>query len=147
MDELIEQLTSKLGIDAQVARNATGKTMQSLQSNLDSDLFAKITAAIPGIQDMIRSAGASAGSSTAASTDGGGLLGQIAGMASKVLGKDVSGGIELGTSLTEGGLPKDKIASFIALIVNFIKQKAGDEVMNQILAKFPMLKVLLSNAG
>lgn len=140
MDELIKQLTSQLGIDESVATGATAKAMAMVKQHAGDDLFAKISSAIPGAADS-----ASAGAETVAggSDMAGGMLGKLAGMASSALGGSAGSGLELVSSLTSAGVDTDKLGGFVSMIVNYLKENVGDEVMDQVLAKFPMLKTLL----
>ncbi|TWT50709.1 hypothetical protein Pla22_34520 [Rubripirellula amarantea] len=139
MDELIAQLTSKLGIDESVANLATGKAMAMVKQHAGDDLFAKISSAIPGAADIA----SSAASDAAEPVEGGGMLGKLAGMASSALGGSAGGGLELGAALTSAGVEPDKMGGFVTMLIQFLKDKVGDEVTEQILAKFPMLKTLL----
>ena len=136
MDELIQQLTSKLGIDASVAKGATEKAMAMVKEHVGDDIFSKISSAIPGASDA-------ASQGAAPASGGGGMLGKLAGMASSALGGSAGGGLELASSLTSAGVGTDKLGGFVSMLVEFIKEKAGKEVMDQVLAKFPMLKTLI----
>lgn len=138
MDELIEQLTSKLGIDSSVAKMGVGKTMSMLKDQAGDDLFGKIAGAIPGAAQA-----AQGEASSAAAPAGGGLLGKLAGMASSAIGGGGGSGLELGAALAGAGISSDKLGPFLSMIVGFLKDKVGDEVMDQVMAKFPMLKTLL----
>lgn len=139
MDELIQQLKSKLGIDASVAKGATEKAMAMVKEHVGDDIFSKISCAIPGASDA-----ASQGAAPAAeASGGGGMLGKLAGMASSALGGSAGGGLELASSLTSAGVGTDKLGCFVSMLIEFIKEKAGKEVMDQVLAKFPMLKTLI----
>jgi hypothetical protein len=140
MDELIEQLTTKLGIDAETARDASSKAMALLKDNVGDDLFAKISAAIPGSSE---SAAVGAEASTAGDGGKGGLLGSIADMASGVLGGSVKDAADLASSLGDSGLSTDQIGSFVTTILEFLRDKLGDETVDQLLAKVPMLKSLV----
>lgn len=139
MDELIAQLTSKLGIDDSIAKAATGKAMAMVKEHAGDDLFGQIADKVPGAADMAQQGVSSSGGSAS----GGGMLGKLAGMASSALGGSAGGGIELGAALSETGLKTDQMGGFVSMIVDFLKEKAGDQVMDQVLAKFPMLKSLL----
>jgi len=140
MDELIQKLTNQLGIDASVANNATGKVMAMVKQHAGDDLFAKITAAVPGASE---SAEQGAVEPAAASAGGGGMFGKLAGMASGALGGSGGGGLELGAALSSAGLDPSQLGGFVSTVVTFLKEKVGDDVMDQILAKFPVLKGLL----
>ena len=141
MDELIQLLTSKLGIDASVASNAAGKALAMVKEQAGDDLFEKISAAIPGASDAAQQ-GAVAEPAEAAS-GGGGMLGKLAGMASSALGGSAGSAVELSSSLSAAGLDTGQIGGFASTIVEYIKEKVGDEVMDQILSKVPMLKSLM----
>ncbi|TWU60593.1 hypothetical protein Poly51_08710 [Rubripirellula tenax] len=141
MDELIAQLTSKLGIDESVANAATGKAMALVKQHAGDELFGKIASAIPGAVESAATGASDAGSDAA--SGGAGMLGKLAGMASSALGGSAGGGLELGAALTGAGLEPDKMGGFVSMIVGFLKEKAGAEVMDQVMAKFPMLKTLL----
>ncbi|TWT69644.1 DUF2780 domain-containing protein [Crateriforma conspicua] len=137
MDELIQRLASQLGIDPSLAKTASEKAMSMIKDNAGDDLFGQIADKIPGASDAATSGAA------AQPAGGGGMLGKLAGMASSALGGSAGGGIELGAALSESGLEADKVGGFVQMVVEFIKEKVGDEVLEQLLAKFPMLKTLI----
>lgn len=139
VDELIQQLTGKLGIDASVANAAAGKAMAIVKAHAGDDLFAKISAAIPGAGEAAQQ-GAAGG---LPSEGGGGMLGKLAGMASSALGGSAGAGLEIGAALSAAGLDADKVGSFLSMVIAFLKDKVGDDVVEQVMAKFPMLKSLL----
>ncbi len=139
MDELIAQLTGKLGLDASVANSATGKAMAMIKEHAGDDLFSKITDAVPGAGE----AASKGAEEPSPSQGGGGMLGQLSGMASSALGGSAGGGLELGAALSASGIKSDQMGGFVSMVIGFLKEKAGDEVMDQILAKFPMLKTLV----
>jgi len=134
MDELIKQLTSQIGIDASTANQAVGAVMSLLKKEGGDDLFGKIAAAIPGAQV--------AAETTPAPTESGGgagLLGPVMGM----LGGSAGKGLALATALKGLGIDERKVGSFATIVIDFIKQKAGADVVSQLIAKLPMLKSLL----
>ena len=53
----------------------------------------------------------------------------------------------MGTTLTEAGLKPENLGGFLAMSIDFIKDKAGTEVMDPVLEKYPILKTLLSQNG
>lgn len=133
MDELIKQLTAQIGVDQSTANKAVGTVLSLLKKEGGDDLFGKIAAAIPGAQ----AAADSAPSPT--DTAGGGLLGSVMGM----LGGSAGKGLALAAALKALGIQEDKMGSFAAIVIDFIKQKAGPDVVNQLIAKLPMLKSIL----
>lgn len=134
MDELIKQLTSQIGIDSSSANKAVGTVMSLLKKEGGDDLFGKIAAAIPGAQ-----AAADTTPAPTESAGGGGLLGSVMGMFGGSAGK----GFALAAALKALGIKEDKLGSFATIVIDFIKQKAGADVVNQLVAKLPMLKSLL----
>ncbi|SRR6056297_3649075 len=139
MDELIARLTSKLGINDSIAKAATEKALAMLKEHAGDDLFGQIADKVPGAAEMAEH-GVASGAATAGD---GGLLGKLAGMASSALGKSAGGGLELGAALSETGLKSDQMGGFVSMIIEFLKEKVGDDVMEQVLGKFPMLKSLM----
>ena len=139
MDELIQQLTNKLGIDPSVAKSATGKAMAMVKELAGDDLFKKISGAIPGAN----AAAEDSAEDTSSDAGGGGMFGKLASLASSALGEKAGSGLGLAASLANSGIDKDKIAGFMEMIISFIKEKAGKEVVDQLLAKIPMLKTLI----
>ena len=135
VDELISQLTDKLGLDPGVAQTATQKAMSMIKENAGDDLFSQISGAVPGAEE--------AASAEPAPTSGGGMLGKLAGMASGALGGNAGSGLEMASALTSSGLKTDQVGGFMQTLIGFIKDKAGDSVVDQLLGKFPMLKQLI----
>ncbi len=139
MDELIKQLVDKLGIDSDTANAAAGSAMAMVKEHGGDDLFSKISAAIPGAGDAAQAAAAK----PAEESGGGGLLGSIAGMAKSVLGDSAGDALGMVSSLKESGLKTEQLSGFASTIVEFLKAKVGDDVVEQILAKVPLLKKLM----
>ncbi|MGI9470637.1 MAG: DUF2780 domain-containing protein [Rubripirellula sp.] len=138
MDELIQQLTAKLGIDPSVASDATSKAMGMLKGQVGDDLFSKVSSAIPGASEA-----AEQGLAKTDDAGGGGMLGQLASMASGALGGGAGQGIELAGMLKSAGLEADQLPGFVGTVIDFLKDKLGDDTLNEVLEKFPILKSLL----
>jgi hypothetical protein len=139
VDELIQQLTSKLGLDPSVAKTATDKAMALVKQHAGDDLFQKISGAIHGAQDSANDGTVD----VSADAGAGSMFGMLTSLASSALGSKAGSGLELAASLSSSGVDKEKIGGFIEMIINFIKEKAGNEVVDQLLAKFPVLKTLV----
>ena len=138
MDELIKLITSQLGIDASVANSSVGKLMALLKENVGSELFEQIAGAVPGAESAATQAAQS--SEPAA---GAGLLGKLTGMASSMLGSKAGGGLEIASALASSGIPTDKLGPLVNLVLEFLKGKLGEETVDQIVGKLPMLKAVL----
>lgn len=136
MDELIKQLTSQLGITSTQASDAAGSVMALLKSEAGEDLFGKIAAAIPGAQ--------AAAENTKAPTEAGGgagLVGTVMGM----LGGSAGKGFALAAALKALGIDESKLGSLAQIVLNFIQQHAGNEVVQQLIAKLPALQSMLGD--
>ncbi|QDS87789.1 hypothetical protein EC9_19710 [Rosistilla ulvae] len=142
MDELLQQLTDRLGIDPSTAQGVTGKAMAMIKENVDESTFKSLASSIPGLDSII-----TAGETHDSGEPSGGLLGKLAGMASGMLGGSAGNALEMGAALSEKGLPTDKLGEFVTMLIAFIKEKAGDDVLEQVFAKFPMLKSLIDSQG
>lgn len=139
ISDFISQAASKLGADQSSVQSATGGLLKTIKEQADGADFSKITDAIPGIEDAIKSAPAEE-----AEADGGGLLGGglggLASAASSALGGD-GGGI-MGM-LGKTGLPLDKLGGLTSNLFGFIKDKVGGDIVSNILSKIPALKNLV----
>ncbi|TWT78059.1 hypothetical protein Pla123a_08480 [Posidoniimonas polymericola] len=134
MNELIQQISKQLGIDESTAAAATGKAMSMLREHVGDDLFGKINAAVPDASQMADQASAK---------PAGGLMGSLASMASSALGGDAGSGLELSAALASTGLPIEKLGPFVTTLIGYLKQYLGDDVIEQVLEKFPMLKAAI----
>lgn len=124
MNELVTQISEKVGIDPALAEKAVGLMLNFLQTEGDSDAVSRMIAAIPGGADLV--AGATGG--------GGGLLGGIM----SALG--AGGGVmALGQQLMSQGLGMGEITSLAKETIATAKQYAGDEVVDQVVASVPGL--------
>jgi len=139
MDELIAMLTSKLGIDASTASAGVNTIMSFLKENVGDDLFDQTASSVAGAGDAAAAGEADSDGSPA----GGGLLGKLTSMASTALGSQAGGGLEIASSLASSGIDAEKLAPFVSTVVDFLKEKLGDDVVDQVLGKLPMLKTLL----
>ena len=137
MDELIQQLTAKLGIDPSIANDAVSKAMGMLKGQVGVDLFSKIASAIPGAQDAAEQGLAQP------AEEPGGMLGQLASMASEAIGGGAGEGLELAGMLKSAGLEPDQLSGFVGTVIEFLKEKLGDDTLGEVLDKFPILKSLL----
>ncbi len=124
MNELVTQISEKVGIDPALAEKAVGLMLNFLQTEGDSEAVSRMIAAIPGGADLV--SGATGG--------GGGLLGGIM----SALG--AGGGVmALGQQLMSQGLGMGEITSLAKETIATAKQYAGDEVVDQVVASVPGL--------
>ena len=124
--ELIDMLTSSLGIKEDAAKGGTGLLMNLAKDKLGAGDFGQIANVIPGVDDLIK---------TAPEADTG-IMGTLGKMASG-MGGNMG---QLGTlaSLAGGfsklGLDADMIGKFVPIILSFVQQKGGKN-LGDLLAK------------
>lgn len=120
MNELITQLVSQLGVQEGQAKGGAGLLLKLAQSKLGGD-FSKVSAAVPGLQDLIKSAPEAGGA--------GKLLGSLAG----ALGGGKAGGLADLASLAGGfsqlKLDPQMISKFVPVILSFVQSKGGQEAV------------------
>ena len=133
MQEFIQMATSQLGIGEDVAKSATSGVLQMVKDKVGDGDFGQLSAAVPGLSEM-----AGAGAS------GGGGLGGLMGKAAGMLGGKAGASAGLIGVLASSGLSPDQVGSFVPLLFNFIKDKAGAGVFNTLVDKIPEIKGMLS---
>ena len=120
MNELIAELVKQLGVQQNQAQGGAGLLLKMAQEKLGGD-FSKVASALPGVQDLIKSAPAEGGMSK--------MLGGLAG----ALGGGKGGGLADLASLAGGfsqlKLDPAMIGKFIPVILNFAKSKGGQDVL------------------
>ncbi len=118
--DLINMLTSQLGINEEQAAGGAGLLFKMAKEKLGDGDFSKVTGAIPDVSNLL---------DKAPDASGGGLMGAIGGIASS-LGADKLGDLaSLAGGFSKLNLDENMIGNFIPIILNFVKDKAGDEVM------------------
>ena len=120
MNELITQLVSQLGVQEGQAKGGAGLLLKLAHSKLGGD-FSKVSAAVPGLQELIKSAPEAGGA--------GKLLGSLAG----ALGGGKAGGLADLASLAGGfsqlKLDPQMISKFVPVILSFVQSKGGQEAV------------------
>jgi len=141
MEEFIQSIAKQLGISEDVAKSITSKILGLVKGKLGDSDFSSLASKIPEADKL-------AAESAEASEDsggGGGLLGSLTKMASSAIGGEAGEGLEIAGVMKSAGLDTEKGASFLSKLVEFIKDKAGDQVVNQITDKIPALKSVLGS--
>jgi hypothetical protein len=117
--ELIEQLVKNLGVSEDAAKGGSGLIFKMAKEKLGAGDFGKVASALPGINDLMKSA-----------PESGGVLGGIGKLASGLGG----GAGQLGNlaSLAGGfsklGLDSGMIGKFLPIILSFAQSKGGDAI-------------------
>lgn len=124
--DLIQSLSSQLGIPAEQAQAVAGGALGFLKDKLGGD-GAKLDAAVPELGGWEKAA--------SAATGGGGLLGMAAGM----LGGSAGEAAGLVAILAKVGLDADKAQMVAPLVLDFLKSRLPPEMVSKVLAVAPML--------
>ena len=122
MDELINRITGSVGLDDHTARKAVGIILSFLYHQGDRDKVVALVESIPGAEDFVNPDDADSSASL------GGLGGMMGGGAMAVLGE-----------LQALGLGMGEIQGVTQETVNFARERAGEEIVNDIVASIPGL--------
>lgn len=136
MQDLVQLLASKLGIDKSIAEKATGVALTFLKDKLDDTMFGELLAKLPGAASLIGQSG------EGSSGGGGGLMGSLLGAASSAIGGQAGDTLELAGKLKETGLDANQFGDFGAMVTDYIKDKAGDDLFGKVLENVPELAKL-----
>lgn len=131
MDEFIQLISAQLGLDPEKARSATGGILNLIREHLDDQTFAQISSRLPGIQGL-NGAGGSPGSA-------GGMLDSLTSLAGSLLGGKAKTIADISAILTKHGLSVDKIPQYLALLIDFLKARLGNDLFAKVAAKLPEL--------
>lgn len=154
MEELIGRITAAVGIDESTAQTAIGVILGFLNKEGPSDAVSQLLAAIPGAEDILAGLGDAGADDDAGGGlggalggllggsgggSGGGLGGGLGGLAGAVGGlMNGQGGLMAAAGeLMGAGLDMDQIQGTTQEIVGFAREKAGDELVGQIMSQIP----------
>ena len=126
MNELVTRVADAVGIDAALAEKAIGMMLGFLQREAADGPVAKMIEAIPGASDLVAKYNGEG-------TGGGGLLG---GLMSAIGGGGV---MALGQQLMSQGLGMGEITSLAKETIDYAKEHAGEEVVDEVVNSVPGL--------
>ncbi|NRP71275.1 hypothetical protein ILFOPFJJ_02159 [Ensifer psoraleae] len=126
MSELVTRVAENVGIEPATAEKAVGMILGFLQREAAEGPVAKMIEAIPGAPELVAQYNGEG-------SNGGGLLG---GLMSAIGGGGV---MALGQQLMSEGLGMGEITSLAKETIAFAKEKAGDEVVDEVVASVPGL--------
>ncbi|WP_421983618.1 DUF2780 domain-containing protein [Roseibium sp.] len=126
MEELIKRIMAAAGIDQELATNAVGIILSFLKKEGPEDKMQLIFDALPGAAELV-SARESAGS-------GGGLLSGLGSMMGGSMG--AMGAL---SELNSAGLDMGGVQSVVKELVSYAKEKAGDDVVDEVISQIPGL--------
>ncbi|MBO6757790.1 MAG: DUF2267 domain-containing protein [Roseibium sp.] len=129
MDELIKRIAEAAGIDIDQAREAIAIILGFLNKEGPSDKMQEIFDALPGASELVAEREGQAG---------GGLLSGLSGMMGGGMGT-----MAVLNELTSAGLSMDNVQSVTKELVSYAKEKAGDDVVNEVISQIPGLNQIV----
>jgi hypothetical protein len=122
MKELIDMLTSTLGVNPGQAEGGAAVLFKAAKDKLGDGEFSRLLGGIPGLTDLLKKAPAPGGGGL------GGLLGGLAGAVggnAALIGTVVNGFGKL-------GLGTDDARRFVPVVLDFLRKNVGPDVVSRL---------------
>jgi len=142
MDEILRQLSARLGIPLDQAESGAGALLSFIRENASQIDFQELLKSVPEAAAWMGRAPAAAGTagSTADNTsDIGGLLGQAMGM----LGSFGGSAAGILTALSRLGLSPATALRFVPELLGLLQGRAGGDLIGRLAGSVPFLKDFL----
>ncbi len=139
MQELIQRITTSLGIDEEIANKAVGMILGYIQNAGEDSAVANLIDQIPGAADMI----SQFGSAEPAESGDGGLMGMAMGALSSVTGGGDDGIMAVGQRLLSEGLDMGQVKNIASETIGYAKEQAGEDAVEAVTSKIPGLSAFL----
>jgi hypothetical protein len=128
MADLISDLAAKAGISPDMAKKGVGAVLTVLKDKLPANSFSQVQSAVPDASNLMAAAQAPQ------ETPGGGILGAVGDVVSKLVG---GGAGELTSRFTQLGFSADQLKRFLPVVMEFLKGKLPPDVVKQAGALLP----------
>ena len=156
MQQIIEEIAAKVGIDPDTTHKAVSMIVDYIATQAPAEYVEKIKAYVPGFSDLAATGAAHTEAAAAAEQGGGGLMGALGGLMgggglAGALGS-LMGGADGGPmgkamaligNLQKDGLDVGQIKDLASGLVGQMRQVAGDENVDKLLAQIPGAQHLL----
>ena len=126
IDQVISVIAGKLNLDPGVVRSGVATVLRLIQQHAPGLAVSQLLEKIPGAAALASEPPANAG--------GGGLLGNLMGAASSMLGGKTGAGLEVAAELQKSGVPLEKSASFLDAFREQAAAIAGPELVSNLLS-------------
>lgn len=149
MQEIIDQIAAKVGIDPAVADKAVAMIVNYIASQAPTEYVDMIKQHVPGFEELA-TVGAEQTQAAEAESGGSGLMGAlgglmggggIAGAIGNLMGGSQGGGMAAAMALLgnlqQQGLDVGQIKEMATSLVGNLRQVAGDETVDKLLANIP----------
>lgn len=128
MEELIKRIIAASGVTEEQATEAVAIILDFLNKDGPQDQMQKVLAALPGASELIASRAEKSG----------GLLSGLGGMMGGGMGA-----MAALNELTSAGLGMGEVQSVARELVSYAKEKAGDDVVDEVITQIPGLSQVL----
>lgn len=129
MDDILRELSSRLGIPLDQAQSGAGAVLDFIRENAPQMDFQQLLKSVPEAASWLGNAPASG------TTDGGGLFGQVAGLIGG-LGGSAAGIL---AALSRSGLSPEAAARFVPELLSLLQGKAGGDLIGRLAGSIPFI--------
>ena len=126
MEELIHRIATEVGIDPALARKAVEISINFLHRDGPQPMVGELIGKFPGAEALLRDHGE------------GGAKGFLGGKLAGLFGGGM-GAMAALNELTDAGLELDQVQQVTRLVVDFAKEHAGEETVDQVIGQIPGL--------
>jgi hypothetical protein len=141
MDEILQQLAERLGIQTDQAAVGAGALLNLIREHASQIDFEQLLRAVPEASTWMGTAATAAqGGGPAA---GGGLLGEIGGLIGSLTGGAAGGMGGLLSALAHSGLSPDKLTQFVPELLALLQQRGGADLLQRLAGSVPFLRDFL----
>ncbi len=138
IEELVKRVVTSVGIPESMAQTAIGLILGLFKDHGPEDKVSGLLDALPGATDLISKA-----QESSAESEGGGMMGGLMGAAGGLMGGGTGGLLQMVSQMQSAGLDTEQAKSVGNEVMNFAKEKAGDDVVDDIIGSIPGLKELM----
>lgn len=131
MQELVERITGRVGLDQDKAERAVAIILHFLKTEAPPESIATLVARMPGAASLL--------AEEQEAPKPAGLMGSIGGLLGGLLGGGMGGIMAAFTMLTDAGLDMGQVQATVREVIKFAREKAGDEPVDAILGSIPGL--------
>lgn len=129
MEELINRIVAASGVGEEQAREAIAIILKFLQKDGPQEQMQQIFDALPGARELV---------AEREGKGGGGLLGGLGSMMGGGMGA-----MAALNELTSAGLDMGEVQSVTKELVAYAKEKAGDDVVDEVVSQIPGLSQVI----
>ena len=132
IQDFVDAIATKADIDPPEAEAAVGTILSAIQQEGDAAKVGQLLDQIPGAADLAQKHVVVVGS-------GGGVLGSLSGLASKVVGQDAGVLIAAVGQLEETNLTVEQIKNIGTALLSYLKENANPKLANEVFDSMPSL--------